>query len=58
MIDRRKKDRRSGVERRSAVIDRRAKEELGYGLEKRGEEKDRRVRMRRFHHRREGWISI
>jgi hypothetical protein len=58
MIERRKKDRRSGVERRSAVIDRRAKEELGYGIEKRGEVKDRRVRMRRFHHRREGWISI
>lgn len=58
MVERRKKDRRSGVERRSVVVDRREREELGYGMEKRGEAKDRRIRMRRFHHRREGWISI
>jgi len=58
MQDRRRKDRRSGIDRRSAIVDRRVREELGYGIEKRGEIPDRRVRMRRYHHRREGWISI
>ncbi len=59
MDDRRGEDRRSMAERRTDEKERRLKDDMEYsGIDRRGSMPDRRVRMRRLHHRREGWISV
>ena len=59
MKERRGDERRSMMDRREDEKDRRLKDDTQYnGIDRRGSMPDRRVRMRRLHHRREGWMSV